>query len=199
MSRPLNNLLAFSVAIAAATSSSNAMLIFDELASGDLSSNPLLPTLLHGDVGSNFIDGSVASNDRDYFTLVLPAGTHLTAIILRASSGSDATFLSLQSGSIFTEPAAGTDLRNVLGYVSFFHSDVGTDLLQSLGSASDAIGFKDSPEGEMFTFWIDQLSPSPANYRFEFIIAEDIPSPGTIAMMAAAMIMVIPRSRRNRR
>lgn len=199
MSRLHKNLLAFSAFFAAAASSSRAMLIFDELASGDLSSNPLLPTLLHVDLGSNFIDGSVDRNDRDYFTLALPTGAHLTAIILRASSGSEATFLSLQSGSIFTEPAAGTDLRNVLGYVSFFHSDVGTDLLQSLGSASDAIGFRGFPDGEMFTFWIDQSSLSPANYRLEFIVAQNIPSPGTIAMMAAAVIMVIPRSRRSRR
>ncbi|MBX3389823.1 MAG: hypothetical protein KF691_10265 [Phycisphaeraceae bacterium] len=199
MSRLRQALLAFSGSLAAAAAPASAMLIFNELASGDLSSNPLLPTLLHVDLGSNFIDGSVDRNDRDYFTLALPSGTHLTAIILRASSGSEATFLSLQSGSIFTEPAAGTDLRNVLGYVSFFHSDIGTDLLQSLGSASDAIGFKGSPDGEMFTFWIDQSSLSPANYNFEFIVTEDIPSPGTIAMMAAAMIMVIPRSRRSRR
>jgi len=174
----------------------SAMLIFNELASGDLSSNPLNPTKLNVDVGSNFIDGSVDAKDRDYFTLTLPVGAHLTAIILRASSGSDATFLSFQSGATFTEPPGGADLRNLLGYASFFHSDIGTDLLQTLGSASEAIGFKDSPSGETFTFWVDQSNPAPANYNFEFVIASDIPSPGTVAMLAAAVVVVLPRSRR---
>lgn len=174
----------------------SAMLIFNELSSGDLSSNPLKPTLLSVDAGSNFIDGSVAGNDRDYFTLKLPTGAYLAAIILRASSGSDATFLSFQSGSTFTELAGSTDLRNLLGYASFFHSDVGTDLLQTLGSASEAIGFTGAPEGEMFTFWIDQANPSPANYSFELVIAE-IPSPGTIAVLAAAFAIVRPRARRH--
>lgn len=173
----------------------SAMLIFNELSTGDLSSNPLLPTQLSVDVGSNFIDASVDAKDRDYFTLKLPAGAYLSAIILRASSGSDATFLSFQSGSIFTEPAGTTDLRNLLGYASFFHSDVGTDLLQTLGSASEAIGFDGAPDGEMFTFWIDQSNPSPANYQLEFVIAE-VPAPATALLLAAAVAIPSRRPRR---
>ncbi|MBL8888242.1 MAG: hypothetical protein JNK16_16410 [Phycisphaerales bacterium] len=173
-----------------------AFLNYNEVSNGDLSSNPLVPTLLSVEVGSNFIEGSVDYRDRDYFTLTLPVGAHLTAIILRASSGSEATFLSFQSGSTFTELPGGADLRNLLGYASFFHSDIGTDLLQTLGSASDAIGFKDSPAGEMFTFWVDQSNPGGANYKFEFIIASDIPTPGTFAILAAAVAIALPRNRR---
>jgi len=190
------NLALFAFVLAAATPASAAFLNYNEVSDGDLSSNPLFPTLLSVEVGSNFVDGTVDSRDRDYFTLTLPAGTHLTAIILRASSGSEATFLSFQSGGTFTELPGGADLRNLLGYASFFHSDIGTDLLQTLGSASDAIGFKDSPSGEMFTFWVDQSNPGGANYKFEFIIASDIPSPGTFAMLAAAIAIALPRNRR---
>ncbi|MBX3379012.1 MAG: hypothetical protein KF805_02870 [Phycisphaeraceae bacterium] len=186
-----------SLSVAAAAFPASAMLIYDETASGDLSSNPLLPTPLSLDLGSNFIDGSVDSRDRDYFTLTLPPGTHLAAIVLLASSGSEATFLSFQSGATFTEPAGGADLRNLLGYASFFHSDIGTDLLQSLGSASDAIGFNGSPTGEIFTFWIDQASPTAANYKFEFLVASDIPTPGTFAILATAIVIALPRNRRS--
>ncbi len=182
--------------LAATTRAPAAFLNYDEVSNGDLSSNPLVPTLLSVEVGSNFIDGTVDSRDRDYFTLALPVGSHLTAIILRASSGSEATFLSFQSGGTFTELPGGADLRNLLGYASFFHSDIGTDLLQTLGSASDAIGFKDSPAGEMFTFWVDQSNPGGANYKFEFVIASDIPSPGTFAILATAIAIALPRSRR---
>lgn len=163
----------------------NAMLIFNELAEGDLSSNPLDPTSLNVDLGSNFIDGSVDARDRDYFTLRLPPGSRLAAIILLASSGSDATFLSFQAGESFTEPPAGADLRNLLGYASFFHTDIGTDLLQTVGSASEAIGFKESPSGNTFTFWVEQSNPAPANYKFEFVIASDIPTPpASLALVA---------------
>jgi hypothetical protein len=189
-------LTASAVSIAAATSADAVFLNYDEVSNGDLSSNPLVPTLLSVELGSNFIDGTVDSRDRDYFTLTLPVGSHLTAIILRASSGSEATFLSFQSGGTFTELPGGADLRNLLGYASFFHSDIGTDLLQTLGSASDAIGFKDSPAGEMFTFWVDQSNPGGANYKFEFVIASDIPSPGTFAILATAIAIALPRSRR---
>ncbi|MGH7243818.1 MAG: hypothetical protein ACREJD_10410 [Phycisphaerales bacterium] len=189
------NVIAVSTLFAVLALPASAMLIFDELASGDLSSNPLVPTQLTVDVGLNYIDGSVDAKDSDYFTLKLPAGSSLTAIILRASSGSDATFLSFQAGSIFTEPAAGTDLRNLLGYASFFHSDLGTDLLQTLGSASDAIGFKGAPEGETFTFWINQSNPGPANFKFEFVVASEVPAPAAFAFIPAACV-VFERSRR---
>lgn len=191
--------LTFSFALfaLASTAAPAAFLNYNEVSDGDLSSNPLVPTLLSVELGSNFIDGSVDYRDRDYFTLALPDGAHLSAIRLLASTGSEGTFLSFQSGSTFTEPPSGADLRNLLGYASFFHSDIGKDLLQTLGSAAEAIGFQDAPSGQTFTFWLDQANPAAANYKLEFIITNDIPSPGTFAILATAIAIAFPRSRRS--
>lgn len=176
-----------------------AYLDYDEVASGDLSSNPSLPSLLATSLGSNFITASVDRRDKDYFTLTIPAGCFLESIFLRQSDGSEATFLSLQAGSTFTEPAESADFRNLLGYASFFGSDVGRDLLPSLGSAAEAIGFKGPLGEQLYTFWVDQSSPAPTAYKLEFVIAEDVPGPGSLVTAIAATCLMIPWSRRAKR
>ncbi len=177
-----------------------ATLIFNELASGDLSSNPLSPTALLVGLGSNWINASVDKLDRDYFSITLPPGASLTGIILRASVGSEATFLGLQPGAAFTEPPDAAQLHNLLGYASFFGKDVGTDLLPTIASAADAIGFRTPLEGITFTFWVEQFNPAPASYELEFVVGDaSIPSPGSLAYIAAGVVCAMPRWRRRQR
>lgn len=188
----------FAVAAAFASASlSSAMMIFNELASGDLSNNAALPTFLPVDLGSNFLFGTVSSQDRDYFTLRLPPGTALASILLRQSDGVQDTFLGLQAGSSFTEPPQAANLTRTLGYTTFFPSDVNTDLLPRLADAPEAIGFSGPLAGIDFTFWVEQKHTSPAAYDFEFIIV-GIPSPGAWVLGLAGLGMSLWSTRRSR-
>lgn len=186
------------IAIAlAASSASQAATYFDELASGDLSNNPALPTLLAVDLGSNFVSASASAQDRDYFTLRLPPGHALGAILLRKSDGVEATFLGLQSGSIFTEPPELANLSRTLGYTEFFGHDVNADLLPMLAHAPEAIGFSGPLVGRDFTFWIEQKNTSPATYDLEFVIVQ-IPSPGAWVLAASGLGLSLWSGRRSR-
>jgi hypothetical protein len=176
--------------------SAHGSLVFNELAYGDLSNDPLAPTALSLDLGGNWIMGSVDRRDRDYFSLKLPEGCVLAAVVLRASVGSEATFLCLQSGPRLTEQPDAVSLENLLGYASFFSFDVGTDLLPRLGQASAAIGFKGRLSGDVYTFWLEQASTAPTWYELEFVVETSIPSPGMGAIASAALGAGAVRRRR---
>lgn len=188
--------LGIALALSAA-SSAHALIYFDELASGDLSNIPALPSLLAVDLGSNFVSASASAQDRDYFTLRLPPGCALGSILLRKSDGVEATFLGLQSGSAFTEPPELANLSRTLGYTEFFGHDVNADLLPMLADAPEAIGFSGPLVGRDFTFWVEQKNTSPAAYDLEFVIVQ-IPSPGAWALAASGLGLSFWTGRRSR-
>lgn len=191
-----HNLMGLSLALAV-TSATHAMVVFDELASGDLSNNPGQPTLLAVDLGSNFLSATASSRDRDYFTLRLPPGAALASLLLRTSNGVEATFLGLQAGNSFTEPPELANLSRTLGYTTFFATDVDTDLLGRLADAPEAIGFSGPLVGRDFTFWVDQKNTSPASYGLEFVIVQ-IPSPGPWAVALSCLGVTLGSRRRAR-
>lgn len=183
--------------VCAASSAAQAVTFFDELASGDLSNNPAVPSLLAVAQGSNFISASVSARDRDYFTLRIPPGFALASILLRKSDGVEATFLGLQSGSVFTEPPELANLSRTLGYTEFFGHNVNVDLLPMLADAPEAIGFSGPLIGRDFTFWVEQKNTSPAAYDLEFVIVQ-IPSPGAWALGLAGLGVSLWSGRRSR-
>jgi hypothetical protein len=181
----------------ALAATSVAGLIYNELGDSDLSNLASSPTVLAVDFGSNFLSASASSQDRDYFSLRLPPGSILAAIMLRRSDGVEATFLGMQQGQVFSEPPHAADLARTLGYAEFFASDVSTDLLTKLAAAPDAIGFSRPLVGADFTFWVEQKNTSPATYDLEFVIAS-IPSPGAWVLTAAGLGVGLWSGRRNR-
>lgn len=174
-----------------------AAMVFDELASGDLSNNPAQPTMLAVDLGSTFVHATCSSRDRDYFTLRLPPGTAIVSIKLQRCDGVEATFLGLQAGDAFTERPDQADLSRTLGYATFFRSDVDVDLLQRLSQAPHAIGFSGPLVGKDFTFWVEQKSTSPVSYELEFTVVR-IPAPGVGLLGAVGLGLGIWSNRRVR-
>lgn len=188
--------LGFALALAHALAAQG-VIYFDELASGDLSNNPGSPTLLVVGLGSNFVSASVSSRDRDYFTLQLPPGLGLAAVMLRRSDGVEATFLGLQAGEVFTEPPDFANLSRTLGYTEFFAPDVNTDLMPRLAAAPEAIGFSGPLAGFALTFWVEQRNTSPAIYELEFVTVQ-IPSPGPVALAITGLAASLWTGRRTR-
>jgi hypothetical protein len=176
-------ILAFALSCALlCPASSSLALSYDESSSGDLSGDRLAPTSLSFDPGSNAISGSTTQGDLDYVTIFAPAS--IVAIVLTDyASTNDVSFVALQAGTTFTEPNTGTNAENLLGWTHFgpgTAGDLDIDLLPVLGSAIPAIGFTGPLPAGSYTFWIQQTSAAPTDYRFAFIV----PEPGAALLLA---------------
>src|SRR5688572_20323088 len=78
-------ILCSAIGLAATLRDSSAIVIYDELATGDLSNDGLVPTTLPISAGVNEVRGStgrVGAVDRDYFTFTIPSGHELVAIVV---------------------------------------------------------------------------------------------------------------------
>lgn len=185
----------FTLALAACSQAARASDIWNESLHGDLSGNRLAPTALGGlALGDNTLIGVVQGGDLDYFTFSVPAGQTLSAIVLlQYTSVDQRAFIGVQHGSVFTEPAAGADVANLLGWTHIGPGGApqGTDILDDLGAGPGAQGFAGAlPAGE-YVFWLQQLGAETA-YRIDF---QTVPAPGAAGVLLLAPVMT--RRRRN--
>jgi hypothetical protein len=150
----------------------------------DLSGNRLAPTALVLQVGSNLISGSTVAGDLDYLTVSIPGP--LASILLAQYSTflNSTSFIAVQSGTTFTVPATTTDPSELLGWMHFGATSVGTDVLDDIGNGLGAIGFDGPLQAGSYTFWIQELGPYDAFYRFDFVV---VPEPGSAALAALAL------------
>lgn len=137
---------------------------------GDLSGDRLSPTNLGvAALGSNTLTATSVGGDLEYFTFNVAAGEQLNAIDLSSwISTDDVAFGAVQSGSVFTEPAAGTDVTNLLGWHHFGLPDLGTSFLDDLGAGPGAIGFSGPLGAGDYVFWFQQTGGTPATYTVDF-------------------------------
>ncbi len=150
---------------------------YDEAVDGDLADDRLAPTLLPFTAGSNTVTATTVGGDRDYFTIQIPAGLQLDALILDAFlSDDDLSFIAMQGGTPFTEPPSGTEVANLLGYGHFGtgNDQVGTDILDDLAAGPGAIGFvAPLPAGD-YSFWVQELSAVPVTYGLDFQVSQAV-------------------------
>lgn len=143
---------------------------YDEAADGDLSGDRLNPTTLPISAGSNLLTATSVAGDLEYVAITVPDGMHLNELILTDYiSTDDVSFIAVQVGTTFTEPATGTDPANLLGWNHFGSGagQVGTDILDDIGSGAGAMGFTGSlPSGD-YTFWIQETGAAPATYTLD--------------------------------
>ena len=139
---------------------------------GDLSNNRLAPTVISLDPGSNTITATSVAGDPEYYAVNVPPGHQLSALTLVSYVSLDATaFVGVQNGTTFTEPATGTDVSQLLGWLHFTPGHVGTDILDDIGTGAGAIGFTGPRPAGDYTFWSQQTGANATAYTFDLVVS----------------------------
>lgn len=165
-------------------------ILWNELFQGDLSGDRFAPTPLSVSAGSNELFGILAGAtggpdgtiDRDYYTITIPAGHVLAAIVLGAYLSPDfAAFIAVQPGGIFPNDPDSVIPSDLLGWTHFGPIDEGSDLLPGMGMRGQ--GFTPPlPEGT-YSFWAQQTDDY-TDYAMDFVV-EEVPGPGAGTALAA--------------
>lgn len=174
-----------------------AQIIWDETVQGDLSNDRLNPTNLNLNLGTNGVLASSGFSDIEYVHFHLAAGMQLDAIIPISYSGADeVAFIGVQAGSIFTEPASGANVANLLGWALWGPAmgNMNTNILPTIGTGAGAQGFTGPLTGSDYTFWI-QNTGSDFTWRMDFNTSV-VPEPATMAALFVGSIALLRRKRK---
>lgn len=168
------------LAIVAGFSSGALAAGYSEKKSGDLSDNGLKPDVVKLKLGDNVISGKYGAKttdtgnvvDRDYFTVKIPEGQQLAAIILEPETqvGFNVSFIGVQAGNQLTEPPVGADPANLLGWTHYGTDDEGTDILPAIGQGAGAQGFTPPLGAGQYSFWVQETGVCKCQYRFTFVV-----------------------------
>ncbi len=178
------------------TTTVRAVVVWDEGIHGDLSGDGANPDVAALVFGSNTLTATSVSGDREYISFSMPAAGRLSAVVLDAYSGIDATaFIAVQSGTTFTEPPSGTNPANLLGYSHFGPGvePVGSDILPSIGMGGGSMGFTPPLPAGNYTFWIQQTGDNASTYTFDFVVT---PEPGALVLLGMGSAIVLAAWRR---
>ncbi len=170
----------------------SAGIVYDEAVSGDLSNDGLNPTSISLEVGSNQIFGvygleNVSDIDPDYFTVTIPAGHQLVALVELAGTqvGSAVAFFAIQAGSQVTLFPSPPDATGLLGWTHFGPTAVDVDILPAIGQGElGATGFVPPLPAGDYALWVQDTGPGNSSYGFDLVVAA-VPEPGVAALLLA--------------
>lgn len=157
---------------------------WDEVADGDISSDPNAPTPVTFAVGSNTVSASVVapSDVYDYLTFTILPGQTLTQILqmdfVDVDSGfpGNTAFHAIIVGSTSFVP----DFDTIDSFLGANHMDplpAGTDILPDLANATLGGSGFDLPLGPgVYTYHVQQVDISLTGYVLDFIIEGEEPS-----------------------
>lgn len=165
---------------------------YDEAGSGDISNDRLAPTVIVLGPGSNLVQGSFGLSpvpnvaDLDYFTVTVPNGYRLDAVVLAGLiAGGANSFLGVQVGPQMTMPSTSHDPSPLLGWAHVYSNQIGTDVLPAMTIVGPLAAGS-------YTFWSNETDTSAAwSYAYNFQVsalpepASDVPLP-TWALVALA-------------
>lgn len=188
--------------LAVASTTTSAATVWDEAASGDLSSIAGSPTELTFAGGSNTVFGVVNSSSdiRDFFTFVVPVGQSLTALTLLAwtdvgSGGAGNTgYLAIKSGATGVIPGPTTS-GSLLGGAHAVQALVGLPLLQILaGTPVGGTGFTAPLGPGAYTFVVQQTSGPNSGYGLDFqLTVIPLPAAGWLFGSVLASLSLLRR------
>lgn len=166
---------------------------FDEGVSGDISNDRLAPTAVALTLGSNLVQGTFGQSpvpnvrDLDYFTVTVPAGHQLDAVILtNLVAGGANAFLAVQAGPVMTMPSNSVDPSPLLGWTHTYTNQVGTNLLAAMAiSGPLAAG--------SYTFWSQETDTSAAwSYGYNFqVFLVPISAPAAVPLPSWALAAMV--------
>lgn len=146
-------------AVCMSAAMAHAATIWDEDVSGDLSDNGSAPTPLVMGIGSNQVLGATGNDgggiDLDHFTFTVPSGAALTSLILLGNTtvSGGASFLGISA-------APTISVGNLLSFLHYSGDQIGTDLLETLGTGA-------LPSGT-YSVWVQETG-GPVTYGFDFV------------------------------
>ena len=199
--------LAAVAAAATLAGPAHAAVVYSEAVSGDLSDSGLSPTVIGLAAGSNQILGSTGRNaagtvDRDYFTVSVPAGLSLTALIElpgTTTGGAGVSFIGLQSGAQVTLAPTATSAAGLLGW-SHYGATPNVDLLPAIGaSGNGASGFAPPLPAGRYAFWVQELAAGSFSYGFDLVLDAPraaVPEPTSLALAALGGVLMVAARRR---
>jgi len=169
-------------------------IIWDEAMNGDLSTDPMAPTLVVFELGSNIITGTITGSGdiRDYITFTLAPGQALAALNLLTwddvptGDPGNTGFTAINAGSTSFIPGVDT-VDDFLGsnHVEAFHE--GTDILPGIAAAPfGGMGFNIPLEAGTYGYLVQQTGAPTNAYSIEFVVT---PAPGAAAIMVLGAAM----------
>jgi hypothetical protein len=203
MSAPhrLTSLCAAAALAAAFAPAAWASTSYVESVSGDLSNSGLSPTLIAVGLGSNQVIGTTGNPgtglDRDYFSIVVPAGAQLSSLtVLAGTVPLGLAFLGVQSGAQVTVSPTSGSATGLLGWSHYASTDAATDILPRIGTGSGANGFVGPLGAGSYAFWIQDFNAGASTYAFDLTItAAPVPEPASAwLLLFGAVALALPQS-----
>jgi len=178
----------------------SATVVYNEGSSGDLSGSGLTPTSIGPlALGSNQILGTTGAvggvTDRDYFTILIPAGLHLSAIVEGpATQSGNLSFIGLQAGPQVTLPTNASTAAGLLGWWHYSPADIGTNVLADMSVPSRGSSGFSVPLGPgTYAFWVQDTSAGTFAYSFDLQV---VPEPATYALILLGLGACLMATRR---
>jgi hypothetical protein len=163
---------------------------YDDVAS-DLSNAFGSPTPVPLSFGANVIRGTTGTQnglDRDYFRITVPAGAKLTSLDLVAFDGTR-SFIGVETGTVFTDPNT-TAQSNLLGWVHFTPSLVGTNILDDMAAGAGAQGFTGPLPAGDYSFWIQENGTPLVSYTLRLTLAAATPAVPALPAPFGTLLLV---------
>jgi hypothetical protein len=182
----------------AATCPARAAVVWNEAVAGDLSSDPLAPTVVGFSSGVNVVSGSLSQPGgdlRDFLTFTLGPDQFLTGLVLDALVADGAGFQGINSGSASFVPDADT-AGSFLGLEFVDGTSVGVDMLPALASGLfGSTGFSVPLGPGTYTYLIQEVTPGQASaYQLSFQV---VPEPRVAGWLCLPLVAFVV-SRRGR-
>ena len=178
-----------------ALSGAQAATAWDESLSGDLANVGTGPTAVTLGLGANIITGTTGRSaagvvDRDYFVFTLPTGWRLDSLTMLPGTTflgpSGLSFVGVQAGTQVTVNPTGGSAAGLLGWWHYKQTDMGTDILPSIGLGPGASGFVGSLPAGSYAFWIQETATGTAAYNFDFGVSA-VPEASTALLLMAGL------------
>ncbi|MFO1499883.1 MAG: hypothetical protein U1G07_16070 [Verrucomicrobiota bacterium] len=198
------------LALALGSQAAFAVVIHDEAVNGDFSGSGTSPKALGAlGLGNNEVYGTTGrdfagTRDIDYFSFSIPAGYQLSEMrLLKAAPGSTG-FAGLQAGGQVTLPSNASSAAGLLGWVHYTDGQIGTDILDDIGTAGNgASGFSPPLGAGTYALWVQDGNPGPLPYGFNFVVSP-VPDVGSgmselgLAILATGSYFGLSRKRASR-
>ncbi len=172
--------------------------IHSEASSHDLSDTHTAPTPLALPLGTSFLEFTVNPFDLDLFSLDVPAGLQLDAVIVRSYSSTpgNLSFIGFQENRTTLSSPPSSIFPDPIQYALFGTVSLSDDLLPHMIGRTHATLSGSLPAGK-YAFWINETRDlANAVLEFQSSEAPPIPEPQTSFYLGSALLFTFRRSRR---